>query len=228
MDVNRGPWADRQEAGRELGKAIYARLSRSPTATPDQGQPTLVLGLPRGGVVVAAEVARVIGGELDVLVVRKAGVPWHPELALGAVTAAGTRVINPEVITRTRLSEQDVENAFGNAVEQARVRERDLRRDRAPVDLSGRVVVLVDDGLATGATALAAAQLARNAQPPAARVMLAAPVGPPDTVTRLRDSVDDLVVLAQPAVFAAVGEWFADFAQVDDHDVQALLDRAGA
>ncbi|WP_166354657.1 phosphoribosyltransferase [Phytoactinopolyspora limicola] len=216
-----GPWADRAASGHDLGHAVDDVLGRDRTDRP------LVLGLPRGGVVVAAAVAAIVDGELDVLVVRKVGVPWHRELALGAVTASGLRVLNSDVIRRARLDAGDVERAFSTVEREARERERMFRADRPAVEPGGRIVVLVDDGLATGATALAATQLVRNATPPPRRVVLAAPVAPPDTVRRLAAHVDDVVVLAQPADFLAVGEWFADFTQVDDTTVQRIMARSG-
>ncbi|AYY11840.1 phosphoribosyltransferase [Actinobacteria bacterium YIM 96077] len=229
MELNRGPWKDRQEAGRELGKAVRATITGAidpasgPPPPPDRTQVPLVLGLPRGGVVVAAEVADVTGGELDVLVVRKAGVPWHRELAIGAVTASGIRVENPEVVERAGLRDEDLDAAFRDAEQEARVREQDLREGRAAPHVADRTIIVVDDGVATGATALAAAQLLKQTRPAPERVVLAVPVAPPDTARRLADHVDDLVVLAQPELFAAVGEWFVDFRQVSDDHVRALL-----
>ncbi|NDL61017.1 phosphoribosyltransferase [Phytoactinopolyspora mesophila] len=216
--IKMGPWRDREQAGRELGRALLERLGGSPM------QPPLVLGLPRGGVVVAAAVTEVIGGELDVLVVRKVGVPWHRELAIGAVTASGLRIHNTDVIRRSRLRDQDAEVAFANAQREAQDRERLFRAGRPSLEFGGRMIVVVDDGLATGATALAAVELLENARPAPERVILAAPVAPPDTAARLASHVDDMVVLRLPADFMAVGEWFDDFTQVDDATVKRLLD----
>ncbi|RIQ22539.1 phosphoribosyltransferase [Jiangella rhizosphaerae] len=208
-------WRDRREAGEQLGAAVQEQLR-------DIGD-VLVLGLPRGGVAVAAPVAAAVGGELDVLVVRKAGVPWQPELALGAVTASGHRVVNREVARRIRLAPGEVETIFRDAQEAARERERRLRGERPPPRLAGRTVVLVDDGIATGATMRAAAELLATAEPPPSSVLVAVPVGPRSTVDQLANVVDAVVVLEMPATFNAVGEWYDDFTQVEDADVRALL-----
>jgi putative phosphoribosyl transferase len=206
-------WADRTEAGVELALRLRDDL-------PHDGQ-TLVLGLPRGGVVVAAEVARLLDADLDALVVCKVGVPWHPELALGAVGGNGVRVRNEDVVRHTGLTEAQLEQAFSAAEGQAARREQILRGGRAPPAVAGRPAVIVDDGLATGATALAAAQVVRALS--ATVVVLAVPVAPADTDTRLGAVVDAFVALARPRRFGAVGTWYEDFGQVDDDDVRALL-----
>jgi predicted phosphoribosyltransferase len=206
-------WADRTEAGIELAARLRDDL-------PHDGQ-TLVLGLPRGGVVVAAEVARLLDADLDALVVCKVGVPWHPELALGAVGGNGVRVRNEDVVRHTGLTEAQLEQAFSAAEGQAARREQILRGGRAPPAVAGRPAVIVDDGLATGATALAAAQVVRALS--ATVVVLAVPVAPADTDTRLGAVVDAFVALARPRRFGAVGTWYEDFGQVDDDDVRALL-----
>jgi len=206
-------WADRTKAGVELALRLRDDL-------PHDGQ-TLVLGLPRGGVVVAAEVARLLDADLDALVVCKVGVPWHPELALGAVGGNGVRVRNEDVVRHTGLTEAQLEQAFSAAEGQAARREQILRGGRAPPAVAGRPAVIVDDGLATGATALAAAQVVRALS--ATVVVLAVPVAPADTDTRLGAVVDAFVALARPRRFGAVGTWYEDFGQVDDDDVRALL-----
>ncbi|WP_205629240.1 phosphoribosyltransferase family protein [Jiangella muralis] len=183
----------------------------------------LVLGLPRGGVAVAAPVAAALGGELDVLVVRKAGVPWQPELALGAVTASGHRVVNDAVVRGVRLRPTELEWVLRRAQEEAEGKERLLRGDRPPPRLEGRTVVLVDDGIATGATVRAAAELLVTADPRPRQVVVAVPVGPRETVEELERVADVVVVLERPATFQAVGEWYGDFTQVQDDDVRALL-----
>lgn len=182
-----------------------------------------MLGLPRGGVPVAAAVAAAVGGELDVLVVRKAGVPWQPELALGAVTASGHRVVNAVVAHRIRLRPDEIEQVFRDAQGEARDRERLLRGDRPLPRLGGRTVVLVDDGIATGATMRAAAELVATAEPGPGSVVVAVPVGPRETVDELAEVADAVVALRIPAVFHTVGEWYDDFTQLDDEDVRALL-----
>lgn len=184
-----------------------------------------MLGLPRGGVAVAARVADAVGGELDVLVVRKVGVPWQPELALGAVTASGHRVVNGEVARRIRLGADDAEAAFIREQIAAAQRERLLRGDRPLPRLAGRTVILVDDGIATGATIRAAAELVVATTPAPASTVVAVPVGPRETVDDLAVIVDAVVVLQIPHSFNAVGEWYEDFDQVQDADVRVLLGR---
>lgn len=214
-------WRNRREAGEELAAAVREQLGRP--------MDVLVLGLPRGGVAVAAPVAQELGGELDVLVVRKVGVPWQPELALGAVTAAGQRVRNDDVITHARLSADELESAFRRAEDEARDRERRLRPhgtgagERQPLRLGGRTVVLVDDGIATGATARAAAALVAAQRPAPERVLMAVPVGAREAIDDLAELVDAVIVLRMPGQFAAVGAWYRDFAQVTDDEVRALL-----
>lgn len=208
-------WRDRREAGERLGAAVLERLG-------DAGE-ALVLGLPRGGVAVAAPVAAALDGELDVLVVRKAGVPWQPELALGAVTASGHRVVNKAVVRGVRLRPAELEQVFRRAQEDAEEKERLFRGDRAPPRLEGRTVVLVDDGIATGATVRAATELLVTARPRPGQVVVAVPVGPRETVEELERVADAVVVLERPVTFQAVGEWYVDFTQVEDADVRALL-----
>ncbi|NED95894.1 phosphoribosyltransferase [Phytoactinopolyspora alkaliphila] len=223
IESDRGPWANRAEAGRELGDAVRTVLAERSDANPPAGDRPLVLGLPRGGVEVAAAVADVVNGDLDVLVVRKAGVPWHRELALGAVTASGMRVHNTDVIAMSRVTDDDLEKAFERAEREAHEREHELRAGRPAAGIAGRVVVITDDGVATGATALAAAQSISGADPPPARVILAVPVAPPSTVRRLSRHVDTVVTMREPEDFMAVGEWFIDFTQVEDDQVRELL-----
>lgn len=205
---------DRVHAGRLLGERL---------ATAPQQPGTLVAGLPRGGVVVAAEVARALSAPLDVVVVRKLGVPWHPELAFGAVGEDDVRVLVPEVVGR--VDEEQVEQVS------ARERAEVARRARAwrgvrPQPVAGRSVVLVDDGIATGATAEAAVQVlrARGVE----HLVLAVPVVVRSTAARLRGLVEELVALHEPTALGAVGAWYDDFTQVDDDTVRALLaDREG-
>ncbi|MGH9252614.1 MAG: phosphoribosyltransferase [Acidimicrobiales bacterium] len=206
-------WSDRREAGVELAARLRDGL-------PGDGR-AIVLGLPRGGVVVAAEVARVLDADLDALVVCKVGVPWHPELALGAVGGTGVRVRNDDVVRHTGLTEPQLDQAFTAAEGQVARREQILRAGRPPPELAGRPVIIVDDGLATGATALAAAQIVRALS--ATVVVLAVPVAPADTDPRLAAAVDAFVALARPRRFGAVGTWYEDFRQVEDDDVRALL-----
>jgi len=208
------PFADRADAGRRLGERLESVC----------GEDAVVLGLPRGGVVVAFEVARRLDAPLDVIVVRKLGVPTRPELAMGAIGECRVRVINRDVVRRTRIGMEQIA-----AVEQ---RERDvlerrvarLRGGRAMPTLAGRTAIVVDDGIATGATASAACQVARVRA--AAHVVMAAPVAAPTALDDVRRYADDVVCLETPDSFAGVGQWYADFTQNTDEEVSALLYRA--
>ena len=207
-------FTDRAEAGRLLAEALRPLAAERP----------VVLGLPRGGVPVAFEVAQELGAPLDVIVVRKLGVPYHPELGFGAIGEDGVRVISEEIVRHAGVTEQDL--ATVERAEQAELvrRARAFRADRPRVPLAGRTVILVDDGIATGATAEAACAVVRAQG--AGRVVLAVPVAPPSAVDRLRTRADDVVCLSAPALFSAVGEWYRDFSQTPDEDVVALLARA--
>jgi predicted phosphoribosyltransferase len=181
----------------------------------------LVLALPRGGVPVAARVASALGAPLDVFVVRKLGVPGHEELAMGAIASGGVQVVNEQVVGRLGLGEVDLRRvAEAEARELAR-RERSYREGRAPPDLSGRVVVLVDDGLATGSTMRAAVAAARRLGP--ARVVVAVPTAPASTCQRLRGEADEVVCATTPRPFRAVGYSYRSFPQTSDEEVRALL-----
>jgi putative phosphoribosyl transferase len=204
---------NRAEAGRQL--AAHLQHLRGPG--------TVVLGLPRGGVPVAYEVATALDAPLDVIVVRKLGVPFQPELAMGAVGEEGVLVTNPEVVHRAHISELEMTSAERR--ERAVVAERAdrFRAGRPRVSLAGRTAVIVDDGIATGATARAACRVARALG--AARVILAVPVGPAGVRDRFRGEIDELVCPEQPEVFYAVGQFYADFGQTQDDEVTALLHR---
>jgi predicted phosphoribosyltransferase len=181
----------------------------------------VVLGLPRGGVPVAYEVAVAVGAPLDVFVVRKVGAPTQPELALGAVASGGTIVLNDEIVRHLGVSRAQLDSII--ATEQAIVEERDrvYRGERTPADVDGRTVVVVDDGLATGATMRAALAALRERN--AGTLIAAAPVAPPDVVAMLSQAADRVVVLDAPENFNAVGAWYRDFRQVTDDEVRNLV-----
>lgn len=208
-------FTDRADAGRRLAERLR-HLG---------GADVVVLGLPRGGVPVAFEVARALGAPLDVIVVRKLGVPSQPELAMGAVGEGRVLVVNEAVAGRVGLGEAETAAIRRRAREEVERRARRLRGDRAPVSLAQRTAVVVDDGIATGSTARAACEIARAQG--AARVVLAVPVGAPDSIARLRRVVDEVVCVQQPRWFTAVGEFYDDFGQVSDEEVARLLRRAG-
>ena len=207
---------DRSDAGRRLAnRMLHLR-----------GEDVVVLALPRGGVPVAAEVARALGAPLDVIVVRKLGVPVQPELGMGAIGEGDVRIINPEVVAITHVT--DAEIAAVERRERAELdrRARRFRGDRPRTPLAGRTAVIIDDGIATGSTARAACQVARAQG--AARVVLAVPVAPPSACAALAADADEVICLETPGHFLAIGEWYQDFSQTSDREVVSLLQRAAA
>jgi len=202
---------DRADAGRRLAELM-----------PPLDGP-IVLGLPRGGVPVAAEVAGALGAPLDVIVVRKIGVPRQPEVAMGAIGESGARVVDERTMRMAGATAED----FAAVEERERAildaRVAALRAGRPPLDLTGRTAVIVDDGIATGATARAACLVARELG--ASTVVIAAPVAPADAVAALRNVADQVVIAYVPDGFMAVGQWYEDFTQTDDAEVEALLRR---
>jgi putative phosphoribosyl transferase len=214
--VEPGRFRDRIDAGRRLGQALW----------PLAHENVVVLGLPRGGVVVAAEVAHALGAPLDVVVVRKLGVPYQPELAMGAIGEGGTRVLNDDVLRLARIGQGQLEQVEARERDELHARLRRYRHDHPRIPLRDRVAVVVDDGLATGATARAACQVTRAQG--ARRVVLAVPVGPPDTVQEMRRDADEVVCLLMPEAFGGVGHWYDDFAQTSDREVVERLDAARA
>jgi predicted phosphoribosyltransferase len=205
---------DRYEAGRALGAELKEYADR-----PD----VVVLGLPRGGMPVAAEVARVLSAPLDVFVVRKLGVPGMEELAMGAVATGGVVVVNRDIVEAYRIPAYVVEAAAEGETADILRRERLYRGTNAPLDVAGRTVILVDDGLATGATMQAAVMAVKELGP--SHVVIAVPVAPAETVDELRRGADDVVFVEAPQLFFAVGQWYIDFAPVSDEEVRELLSR---
>jgi putative phosphoribosyl transferase len=204
---------DRAEAGRELGERLaekYAGL-----------QDVFVLALPRGGVVIGREVADQLDVPLDVLVVRKLGFPGQSELAMGAIASGGVRVLNEELLDQTGVSQALVDDVVARERVELERRELLYRGDRAAPDVTGKTVLVVDDGLATGSTMLAAVQALRSLR--AGRVVVAVPTAPRQTCDALEDVADEVICLRQPDPFYAVGLSYEDFAEVSDDEVRALL-----
>jgi len=208
---------DRVEAGDALAGLLGHYAGR-----PD----VLVLALPRGGVPVAARVAEALGAPLDVFVVRKLGVPGQPELAMGAIATGGVRVVNEQVVGRLRLGEADLQRVAEAEGRELARRERSYREGRGPPDLAGQVVILVDDGLATGSTMRAAVAAARRLGP--ARVVVAVPTAPASTCQRLGEEADEVVCATTPRPFRAVGYSYRSFPQTSDEEVRSLLRAAWA
>jgi putative phosphoribosyl transferase len=210
-------YLDRTDAGVKLAEALGAYAGRSDL---------LVLGLPRGGVPVAAEVAKALDAPLDVFVVRKLGTPGQPELAMGAIASGGVRVLNTDVIGALGLSERVIDTVAAKEAEEVARRERAYRGDRPPLDVRGRTVILVDDGIATGSTVRAAARALRAGEP--ARLVVCAPVAAPTIVASLAAEADEVVCPLQTEHLYAIGLWYDAFPQVSDEEVRALLVRATA
>lgn len=209
---------DRTQAGRELG----SRLVRY------RGQDAIVLGLPRGGIPVAREVARALDAPMDIFLVRKLGAPGHPELAIGAIASGGIRVLNRDVVRLLGVSEAEIAEVAEREARELERRDREYRGDRPPPELRGRIVILVDDGLATGATMRAAAAAVRGSEPE--RVVIAVPVAAQETCEDFRrdPAIDEIECALTPEPFQAVGLWYDDFEQVSDEEVRALLEETRA
>ena len=205
-------FADRRDGGRLLAQRLGRYAHR---------RDVVVLGLPRGGMPVAAEVASALGAPLDVFVVRKLGVPGHEELAMGAIASGGVRVLNDDVVDAVGIPEREIDAVAARELETLEAREHAYRGDRDPVELRGRTAILVDDGLATGATMRAAIRALKGLG--AAAIVVAVPTAPRETCEALRGEVDDVVCATTPEPFTAVGLWYRDFAPVSDDQVSELL-----
>lgn len=205
-------FVDRHDAGRRLATELAQRLDSANT---------IVLGLPRGGVPVAYEVAKALHAPLDVFVVRKIGLPWHLELAIGAIASGGVRVYDHESIRMHGVSTAELEQVIEREERELERRERVFRGTEPPIDVRGKTVVLVDDGLATGASMLAAVRAVRARDP--ARIVVAVPVASYEACADLQREVDLCMCLATPEPFYAVGVWYHDFSQTSDEEVHALL-----
>lgn len=203
---------DRREAGALLAKKMlrYAHTTDG-----------IVVALPRGGVVVADELASALSLPLDILVVRKLGTPGQAELAMGAIARGGVRVLNDDVIRSLSISTHEIDAVAEQEEKESERREALYRDGRPPLDLKGKSVILVDDGLATGSTMFAAVEAVRTRKP--GRIVVAVPVAPPDTLARLRKNVEEIVCLRSPRDFQAVGLWYDDFTQVTDREVIDIL-----
>jgi putative phosphoribosyl transferase len=209
------PFANRTEAGRFLGEKL-ASLRRWDRA--------IVLALPRGGVPVGFAVASALNLPLDVLVVRKLGAPGQPELAMGAIAGNGVRILDQSLIQQLGISGREIETVASREAIEAKRREQLYRRDKAAADVRGQTVILVDDGLATGASMRAAVESIVAFRP--ASVVVAVPVGSVHACRQMRAHVNEVVCLATPEPFYAVGEWYVDFQEVTDAEVRSLLERA--
>lgn len=208
-------YRDRRHAGAELAARLAHFKGRDDV---------VVLALPRGGVPVAVEVARALDAPLDIFLVRKLGVPGHRELAMGAIASGGVRVLNEEVVRWYRIPEAVIDDTAREEEAELERRERAYRDGRSPVVIRDRIVLLIDDGLATGSSMRAAVQAVRAQKP--ARVVVAVPVGAPDTCREFAEVADEIVCARTPEPFSAVGQWYRDFSQTTDEEVRALLQQA--
>jgi putative phosphoribosyl transferase len=206
---------DRIDAGRSLADQLMDYANRTDV---------IVLGIPRGGVSVAFAVAAALHVPLDVFISRKLGVPWQEELAFGAVAGGGMRILDPEIVAASGISNSEIERITAAARTEVERRERVYRGGRPSLNLEGKTVVLVDDGIATGSSIEAAIGALRQLKP--ARIVIAVPVAPVSTCSRLRRDVDQLVCVLMPETFSGIGEFYDDFSQVADAEVIELLRRA--
>jgi predicted phosphoribosyltransferase len=208
------PFVDRAEAGKLLGAELVRRLAKR--------QDIVVLALPRGGVPVGYEVARALAAPLDVFIVRKLGVPGQEELAMGAIASGGVRVLNDEVLRYVPVAQRMIDMVAERESRELERREKAYRGNRPPLDVAGKTVVIVDDGLATGSTMKAAVRALRKMSP--REIVVAVPVAAPSTCTEFQGLVDEMICLRTPEPFQAVGLWYDDFSQTTDKEVHELLD----
>lgn len=206
---------DRTDAGQKLAQKLLAYADRTDV---------VVLALPRGGVPVAFEVAKVLHAPLDIFMVRKLGVPGHEELAMGAMASGGRRVLNDNVIEILEITDELIDQAVAKEQQELKRRERAYRGDRPKPQVHQRTVILVDDGLATGASMRAAIGALRSQQP--AHIIVAVPTAAPETCAQFEDEVDDIICATTPEPFGGVGAWYDDFSQTTDAQVRELLDQA--
>jgi predicted phosphoribosyltransferase len=206
---------DRFEAGRLLASRLSHLANRSDV---------VVLALPRGGVPVGFEVAKALNAPLDVFVVRKLGVPGHKELAMGAIASGGVRVLNEDVVRAFGIPDEVVDMVAAEEERELQRREREYRDGRPPIDVRGRAVILVDDGLATGSSMRVAALALKQKNP--TQIVVAVPVASPDTCAEFESEVDQVICAVTPEPFRAVGQWYRDFSQTSDEEVRELLRRA--
>jgi predicted phosphoribosyltransferase len=209
---DRAPFRDRREAGRVLAHKLKKYAGR---------HEVVVLALPRGGVPVAFEVAEALGAPMDIFLVRKLGTPGHRELAMGAIASGGIRVLNDEVVRWLGISDEQIDAVAREEQRELERRQQAYLEGRGLTPLEGRIVILVDDGLATGSTMRAAVQAVR--QHNAARIVVAVPVGAPDTCSEMAALADEVVCARMPEPFSAVGQWYLDFDQTTDSEVMDLI-----
>jgi putative phosphoribosyl transferase len=215
METMKTQFFNRSEAGRFLSENLMTYANRNDV---------IVLALPRGGVPVAAEVAKRLNAPLDVFVVRKLGLPEHPELAMGAIASGGVRMFNGEVVNALRIPDEVIDAVSAEELIELQRREKAYRADRAPLDVEGNTVIVVDDGVATGSTMLAAVSALRQLN--AARIVVAIPVIAASTYSEMQRAADEVVAVLVPERFYAVGQWYEDFSQTSDEEVRELLAEA--
>ena len=211
------PFVDRAEAGRVLASKLSAYFGRDDV---------IVLGLPRGGVPVASVVAGALHIPLDVLVVSKLGMPWNKELAMGAIAEGGVQVLDLSIVKELCVSEKNIQEVAAAARKELEYRQELYRGGRPPLELAEKTIILMDDGIATGCSILAAIAAVRRRQ--AARVVVAVPVAPASGCRAVRMEADEVISVAEPDLFLAVSQWYQNFGQISDNDVRSLLDRSAA